>query len=271
MTKPRLLVATDSYLPRWDGIARTLVELLPILAKTFDIRVLVPDYPGERPAIIGVTFVTFPLIPWIRVTDVRFAIVSKRRMAEEAQWADILWTHTAAIIGSAAIKACARYHKPTVSMVHSVEWDIYGQAMPFAKTLTRALWLKTVRRRYALVNRLITPGSTTRAAMETEGFSVPINVTPLGVSHTRFTPVDLETKRQIRHRLGLPIHDVLIGFLGRFAPEKDLSTLLSAHERLVREAEVSVLLVGGEEALLPRGKNIENPLLSFWGVGWSIL
>ena len=43
-TKPRLVIATDNFLPRWDGIARFLGEIIPRLLQEYDITVISPDY-----------------------------------------------------------------------------------------------------------------------------------------------------------------------------------------------------------------------------------
>ena len=49
MDKKKLLIATDNFLPRWDGIARFLVELIPALTHKFDVTIVAPRFPGRIP------------------------------------------------------------------------------------------------------------------------------------------------------------------------------------------------------------------------------
>ena len=51
MTKPTLGIAVDSFLPRWDGIARAVMEFVPHLTEAFNIRLIAPRYAGERSAL----------------------------------------------------------------------------------------------------------------------------------------------------------------------------------------------------------------------------
>lgn len=50
----KLLIATDNFLPRWDGIARFLSELIPRIKDEYDITVIAPDFPGEKKDICNV-------------------------------------------------------------------------------------------------------------------------------------------------------------------------------------------------------------------------
>src|SRR3989338_9882834 len=45
--KKKLLIATDSFLPRWDGITRFLTEIIPRLKDNYEITVIAPEFPGE--------------------------------------------------------------------------------------------------------------------------------------------------------------------------------------------------------------------------------
>ena len=45
--KPKLLIATDSFLPKWDGITRFLVDVVPDLTNNFDITIVCPKFQDE--------------------------------------------------------------------------------------------------------------------------------------------------------------------------------------------------------------------------------
>ncbi len=43
----KLLITTDCFLPRWDGVARFLSELLPSLKNHFDVTVIATKFQGK--------------------------------------------------------------------------------------------------------------------------------------------------------------------------------------------------------------------------------
>src|SRR3989338_4829140 len=55
----KLLIATDSFLPRWDGVARFLSEVIPKLSKKYMITVLAPEFPGPPVEYDGVKIIRF--------------------------------------------------------------------------------------------------------------------------------------------------------------------------------------------------------------------
>ena len=57
--KKRLLIATDNFLPRWDGISRFLSEIIPRLTEHYEITVVAPDFGTyEDP---NITIIKIPL------------------------------------------------------------------------------------------------------------------------------------------------------------------------------------------------------------------
>ena len=47
----KLLITTDSFLPRIDGVARFLSEIIPFLSKNYKITIIAPKFPGILPEI----------------------------------------------------------------------------------------------------------------------------------------------------------------------------------------------------------------------------
>ncbi|MBT6179416.1 MAG: glycosyltransferase [Deltaproteobacteria bacterium] len=245
INKPKLLVAADSYLPRWDGIARTLSELLPQMTQDFEIRLIIPDYPGERPSLEGVTYVPLPLIPLVHSGDFRFPCVLPWVIKRQLEWADILWTHTAVSIGGTCIREAAKQNVPIVSMIHSAEWVVYGKAALIAKQLAELVWLWIARKRYGKANILLTPGETTKQELLNANFQEQIATTPPGVNLDQFSPLPKQAIAAHRQSLGLPTDRPLIGYVGRFGPEKSLETLIEAHANIEAETNAHLVLVGG--------------------------
>ena len=229
------------------------------MAKDYDIRLLVPDYPGERPALDGVTYVPLPLIPFLHSGDFRFPMVFPWVIRRQVEWADLLWTHTAISIGGSCIREAKKRGVPIVSMIHSAEWVVYGKAALMAQRFTERLWLRVARKRYGTAELLLTPGETTKQELLKANFQKQIETTSLGVCLKQFSPLPVSKLAEHRKSLGLPTDKPIIGYVGRFGPEKNLKTLIEAHANIEAETGAHLVLVGGQRhELHPNrfGKNL---------------
>ncbi|BCL37186.1 hormogonium polysaccharide biosynthesis glycosyltransferase HpsO [Nostoc sp. MS1] len=78
--------------------------------------------------------------------------------------------------------------------------------------------------------------------LKQRGYKGPIKVMPqLGVDETLFTP---KAQPELAAKLGINIGEFVIGFVGRFVPEKGLLTLLQALTKLPLEKPWKLLLLG---------------------------
>ena len=249
MPKPLLALAADSFLPRWDGIARVLIELVPQLVQDFNVRLLVPDYLGDRPQWDDVTYHLFPLLPILRIEGAGVPLVSSAVIDRALDGVDLLWTHTTGPIGGKAARIASKRSIPVVSMIHSIEWDIYAQNLPFAQARFRKFWLNACRRRYNKAQQILTPSQATKAILEALQFIPPITVTPLGIDTDRFQPRTRLERNKRRQALNIPQDAFVFGYLGRFGAEKNLQVLLDAFTRL-DAPKTHLLMVGGNRSVL---------------------
>src|SRR3989338_10141090 len=132
--KKKLLIATDCFLPRWDGITRFLTELLPALQESFSITIIAPDFPGKTPHLEGVTIIRFPIINF-QLGDISFSNFHYFRIKKIAQEHHILFTQTIGPLGISAILAGKRLKKPVISYIHSIEWELTTKSIGKCKYL----------------------------------------------------------------------------------------------------------------------------------------
>lgn len=256
--KPRLVIATDNFLPRWDGIARFLAEIIPRLLEEYDITVVSPDY-GVTPLDMRIRRILIP--------------TSERRYGDytPAQWrpeqvkaaiaeADLVFTQTIGPIGYLANRYARKLRKPLVAFIHSIEWELVPKALsqrilkrfayPFTKLLTRFL--------YNRCSLLIVPSKNTAELLSWQRIGAKKAVVHLGVETKRFVAGNREAARKT---LGIPSGAFVIGFHGRLGHEKNLLTLSRAFVRLgVKEKRL--LIVGdGVDDLKRRLKKIRGSLL----------
>jgi glycosyltransferase involved in cell wall biosynthesis len=73
---------------------------------------------------------------------------------------------------------------------------------------------------------------------------------PCGVDTDEFAPVDDATRVLLRKEFGMPSQRPLITFTGRFVPEKELGTLISAFDRVRLSYPEAMLVLAGDGPLM---------------------
>ena len=262
MHKPTIGIAVDSFLPRWDGVSRSLIEFIPRMVQRFNFRLIVPKYSGERPHFAGVDYALFPMVPGIRVEGAGIPIARASAMKRALEGVDLLWTHSIGSLGGKALKVAKEKSIPVISMIHSIEWEIYAQNLPLAKTMFKNFWLKECRQRYAAATRILTPSQATAETLKENGFQPPITITPLGVDTKRFQPIDEAERASRRRDLAIKDGHLVIGYLGRFGAEKNLELLIDAFTQL-NSGSTHLLMVGGNKDAIKR--KVQHPRVTFIG------
>ncbi|MEM4254539.1 MAG: glycosyltransferase family 4 protein [Candidatus Woesearchaeota archaeon] len=239
--KKHLVISTDCFLPRWDGIARFLKELMPHLTKEFQVTVLCPEFPGKMPEFPNVHIHRYPLLK-IRFGDIYFAWAGYKSIEKQVERADILFNQTIGPIGMAAIKAAHKKEIPIVSFVHSIEWELASRAVKHGKLLVEMFVKRLARKKYNQCNLLITPSAGVSDVLSANEIKTKKIVVPLGIDVRRFVPP--ASKPMSKKAIGIDPKKLVIGFCGRIGREKDLPTLLKAFRRLQHKHDAILLLVG---------------------------
>jgi glycosyltransferase involved in cell wall biosynthesis len=243
--KKKLLIATDNFLPRWDGIARFLSEIIPRLLNTYDITVVAPDFGAyEDP---NIKIVRMPLSKFLKVGDfsipkVKYGVVNK--LVKDS---DIVFSQTIGPIGSVAINASKRYKKPLAAFIHSIEWELVPKALnnPLLKKYSQIIAKKVAKNLYNKCNLLLMPSNNIADMFLWNNIRTRSEVAHLGVDTLKFVPTTPEKRVEIRKSLGYTDEDIIIGYHGRISREKDLITLLRAFMRLqIHHDNVKLLIIG---------------------------
>ncbi len=262
MNKLRLLIATDSFLPRRDGVTRFLEEVIPRLQPTFEISIVGPVFrDGEVSLPEDVSYEHIPIskrmagdfpLPKFRFWKVMRAVKK----------ADIIFSQSLGPIGGTALFFGQRFRKKTVSFIHSVDWELWSRtsnhrlikkyAYPFGKWLTRRL--------YGRASHLILPSERISDLLSWAKINTPKTIIHLGVDTNKFTPT-VEKKVERRESLGLSELDLVIGYHGRISREKDLRTLVRAFVKLRKRYTFLKLLIIGSGV-----KQLEKQLIKQPGV-----
>ena len=241
MIRKKLLIATDSFLPRWDGVSRFLSEIIPRLSKTYDITVLAPAFKGktrkQRARIIR-----FPLID-MEFGDISFARPSIKQVKEEVKKADIVWTQTLGPIGMAAIRYSKKLKKPIIAYIHSIEWELASKAVKRFKWFIEYSTKKLTKYLYNKCDLLLVPSVEVAALFKKNGIKPIKSIVHLGTNVNKFKPID--DKNRAKMKLGINPKNAVIGYCGRIGREKDLKTLYRAYAKMKENYKNLLLLIVG--------------------------
>lgn len=256
--KKRLVISTDCFLPRWDGVTRFLLEILPRIKEDFDITILAPDFQGEKIKVKDITLVRFPLMKK-EFGDIYFARFAYKEIKKHIQEADLIFNQTIGPIGICTILAAKKCNKPIISFIHSIEWELstksvkWGKGIVNAGTKVLATWL------YNKCTMLLVPTSEVEEKLTIAGIKTLKEVITLGTDTKRFIPA--ENKSTAKKAIALNPEDLIIGFCGRIGREKDIGTLYRAFRRVEKKhPKVKLLIVGKgireDEELFTASRNI---------------
>lgn len=237
----KLLIATDGWLPRWDGIVRFLLEIIPRL--NCEIRVLAPEFPGEYKPPVAVDTRRFPLLN-IQFGDIYFSKVTAHGLKEHVEWADVIFVQSLGTIGMSAIVAGKRSKKPVIAYLHLIEWELSSRSIKRFKPLVSFVTKRLARHYYNKCDCLICPTEEVLHKYESAGIETPKRVAVLGTDTRKFCPP--ENKKLAKEKVGIPPDKLVIGFTGRIGREKDLFTLYRAFRRIEKSHPEAKLLIVGQ-------------------------
>jgi len=246
-TPLRVLVVAESFLPQVNGVTNSVRRVLEHLAAEGHEAVLVaPTGPA--------TYAGFPVhrtrgasLPFYR--DFRIGLETRTRLrAEMLRFRpDVVHIASPATLGHQAARAADELGIPSVAIYQT---DLVGFAQQYTVPGLGAGGAKAMayltRRIHTLVDRTLAPSSA--SVHQLEGLEVPrVSIWPRGVDLAAFHP----RHRDEAWREALaPDGRLLVGYVGRLAPEKELEllTYLSGDDRYA----LAVVGGGPEESRLRR-------------------
>lgn len=255
MNKKKLLITTDCFLPRWDGIARFLSEIIPELKKQFDVTVIAPEFGGKPFIVPGVRLIKLPVYS-LKFGDIYFSRFKYKLIKKEVEKADLIFNQTLGPIGICAIIA-GQKKKKIVSYVHSIEWELASEGAKHFHRLIKFFVKRIARYLYNKCNMLMVPSREVRSILEKNKIWTKKEVVKLGVDVEKFKP--FFSKNKAKEKIEIAPDKIVIGFVGRFGREKDVHTLYKAFLQINKKHYNTMLLLVGQGPLKYKHKNIIMP------------
>ncbi len=240
----KLLIATDGFLPRWDGISSFINEILPRIEEDFDITVIAPNL-GELKQKYKAKIIKFNTFK-IRLADNYYASkVNPFLMSKEIKKSDVIWVQCLAPIGAWAMFLGWLHKKPVVMYNHMLEWEVYpqSQGLNFLKLLLNSIIKILAIIFYNMCKIIIVPSVEHAELLNIMRVKSIKKIVHLGVDVEKFRPP--ESKEKAKHALGIDPKRFVIGYAGRLSLEKDPKTLYRGFMRFAKKFPESLLMIAG--------------------------
>ncbi len=240
----RIGIFTNTYRPTVNGVAKC-VEYYErgLRERGHEVVIFAPAPEGYDVSLDSPFVYRFPALPIPLDMDYSIAAPYGRGVVKALRHLDFDIIHTQHPIWVGAWGAWyARWADvPLVTTVHT-EYRLFAHLMPLPEPLVQAYLRMQVSRYCNKCELITTPVPSMRRLLREEGVRRPIEILANPTEIEAFTDVSGD---QVRRTYGIPETALLLGFVGRLSPEKNLPFLLEAAARVMhRQPEVYFLLVG---------------------------
>jgi glycosyltransferase involved in cell wall biosynthesis len=237
----RITIVTETYFPQVNGVSRTLGELIRHLLGCGDaVQLIHPDYGqaieghGQSHAVRSV------MLPFYKELYLPLPPFGGVRRAIDAFRPELVHIATEATLGLSALRFALKRRLNIVSSFHT-NFDQYSSHY-------RVGWARGVIERYLRwfhnrTRETYVPSQVTIRQLEDLGFERLV-LWKRGVDAATFRP-DRPGQQEIRRALGWSPEDVVIAYVSRIAPEKNVDYLADALSIVAaRRPDARILMVG---------------------------
>lgn len=237
----RVAIITENFLPKLDGVTRTLARLLEYLQANGHRALLLgpesgmQEYAGAE--VVGTAGLPLPFYPELKFNFFRPLFI--RRLNEFQP--DIVHLVDPVVLGAAGLTAARFLNKPVVSSYHT---NIAAYCAYFGVPIfTRPMWAynRLIHSQCALT---FCPSPSTAGMLEKQGFQ-NLRIWSRGVDTTLFRPErrSAELRASWLHRHKRPGEKTVLLYAGRISWEKNLHLLTQAY-RTMDHKRCHLVIVG---------------------------
>lgn len=241
-----ILMMTNTFTPHIGGVARS-VETFSAAYRRQGHRVLVvaPEFEGMDEDEIDV--VRIPAIQHFNGSDfsVVLPLYGLLASAVEDFRPDIIHSHHPFLLGGTALRLARRYDLPLI-FTHHTMYEQYTHYVPGDSQAMKQFVIQLATSYANLCDLVFAPSQSVAEVLRGRGVLTPIEVVPTGVD---VQALARGSGPGFREAKAIPADALVIGHLGRLAPEKNLEFLATAVAAyLLTDSRAHFLLIGSGPA-----------------------
>ncbi|MDN0196311.1 glycosyltransferase family 1 protein [Streptomyces sp. S.PNR 29] len=217
----RVVIVTESFPPDVNGVAHCALQTARHLVDRGHAPVVVAPAPApgvKHDALAPCPVVHVPSLPLPGYPQVRVALPSRRLAATLIEHrADVVHLASPFVLGVRGMAAAARLGVPAVAVYQT---DLAGYARTYMGAGETAAW-RRIRSVHSAADLTLAPSSAALHDLGAHG--VPrVKLWPRGVDTVRFRP---DRRDEALRRELAPDGELIVGYVGRLAPEKQVELL----------------------------------------------
>jgi phosphatidylinositol alpha 1,6-mannosyltransferase len=239
----RVAIVTESFLPQVNGVTNSVLRVVEHLERGGHDAMVVAPGPGpdryRHAAVRRVRAVDLPVI-----SSLPIGVPSPKVHAALAEFApDVVHLASPFVLGASGLRSARRLGVPTVAVYQT---DVAGFAAAYGlKHGARAAW-RWIRKLHSGADRTLAPSHASVRALTDHG--VPrVHRWARGVDTELFAPHRVDP---VLRSMLAPHDELLVGYVGRLAPEKHVHRLAALND--LPGVRVVVVGDGPEEETLRR-------------------
>jgi glycosyltransferase involved in cell wall biosynthesis len=254
MLAMRILMLTNTFPPVVSGVARSIVAFDEEYRRlSHEVRIIAPeaDQPLDDPPHVLRT----PAIQHFNGSDFPLPVPSpvlvSSTMSEFRP--DIVHAHHPFFMGNTAMRLARSREVPLVFTYHTM-YDQYTHYAAAAESSAASKFVGSLAAGYAnLCDAVIAPSQSVADLLRERGVETRIQIIPTGVDVPHFSKGD---GRSFRDKQGIPTEALVVGYVGRLAPEKNLRFLAESVARFMKDEPRAHFLVVGGGAVEPEIREV---------------
>jgi len=237
-----ILMMTNTFTPFVGGVARSVTAFARECRKAgHRVVIVAPVFAGAPESEEDV--IRIPAIQHFNGSDfsVALPIPGYVSLRLEQFRPDIVHSHHPHLLGNTAVRIASRFSRPLV-FTHHTMYEHYLHYVPAQASRMQQFVVSLVTGYCNLCDHVIAPSQSVSRVLRRRGVETPVSVVPTGVDVQRFANGD---GRAFRRAMGIPQKAFVAGYVGRLAPEKNLSFLAEAIRKYVAHRKNAQFLVVG--------------------------
>jgi len=237
-----VLMMTNTFTPFVGGVSRSVTAFTDELRKMgHRVVVVAPQFEGAPESERDV--IRIPAIQHFNGSDFSLVLPVPGYLAARLEEfkPDIVHSHHPHLLGGTAVRIASRFECPLVFTYHTM-YEHYLHYVPAHAKRLHQFVINFVTGYCNLCEHVIAPSRSVADIIQARGVEAPIDIVPTGVYTERFERGDGRAFRRLR---GIPERAFVAGYVGRLAPEKNLTFLAEAVGRFVTKTANGHFLVVG--------------------------